>query len=270
MWSLGASESWSRLAERVYPPPAPMDREASREREELVREALAAAGAEEALVEALGAAGASELPREPEELGAFLEGPLIDALVGRVHPVTARAIVDELTVRLERSEGAAEQAATVPPPPLVGDDDTYDDLATGAVHTRSTPAWGLRRTGEGDALVPTVWLLVSSDEALIELARQDAPAATEVIGVSSMAVLKGALGREGAAVCVVLDAGAPSISLDRAIAAITEDGGPARILLWRMDDDARERLSLAVPMVRTWLACEAEVTPREIVQLLGA
>jgi hypothetical protein len=37
-----------------------------------------------------------------------------------------------------------------------------------------------------------------------------------------------------------------------------------------MGDGERRRWIDAVPAVRTWLPCEAEVTPTEIVQLLGA
>lgn len=241
-----------------------------------MREALEEAGAAEALGEALEAAGVLEVPGDRGELDAFVEGPLLDALVGRVHPVTARAIADEVLERVRRagsersSERAPAQAATVPPPPPAGDEDAYEDLASGAVHTRATPAWGIRRYVEGGDPSPPVWLLVSGDEALLDAARRGAPAGTDVVEVSSMAVLKGGLARAGEASCVVLDAGSPSIPLDRAIGALTEDAATARILLWRMEDDARARLLMALPMARTWLACEAEVTPQEIVQLLGA
>lgn len=241
-----------------------------------MREALEDAGAGEALAEALRAAGLREVPEDRDELAAFVGGSLLDALVGRVHPVTARAIADEVLERVRRgrsertSERAPAQAATVPPPPPAGDEDAYEDLASGAIHTRATPAWGIRRYTEGEEPSPALWLLVSGDPALLDAARRGAPAGTDVVEVSSMAVLKGGLARAGEASCVVLDAGSPSIPLDRAIAAVTEDAGAARILLWRMEDDARARLVTALPMARTWLACEAEVTPQEIVQLLGA
>ncbi len=235
----------------------------------LVREALDAAGAGEALEEALSVAGATSLPRQPDALATFLDGPLLDALVGRVHPATARAIVDELKERARRTDGASsspEPAATVPPPPP-GGSDPYEALATGAVHTRATPAWGLRRN---DAGAPPVWLLVTSDAALIDHAKRSAPKDTDVVEVSSMAVLKGGLARSPGASCVVIDAQSPSIAVDRAIAALVDDGSSARVLLWRMDDGARAQLLASVPAARTWLSCEAEVTAPEIVQLLGA
>ncbi len=246
------------------------------EHDRLVREALEEAGLSDALEQALAEAGLSAVPDDAVERARFLETTLLDAMVGRVHPTTARSIVDGIVDGIaaaiettRRSERPPEQAATVPPPPLAGAADTYLDLATGAVHTRPTPTWGLRRDGE--AIVPAVWLLVSSDEALIELAERAAPVGTEVLHVSSMAVLKGALARsDGPASCVVLDAAAPSISFDRAVAAVTEEASAARVLLWRMPEEARANLVRAVPVARTWVAFEAEVTPSEIVQLLGA
>jgi len=239
-----------------------------------VREALEAAHALEALGEALAASGLARLPDDPGALRPFLEGPLLDALIGRVHPVTARAIVDELLARLAReaeersspSERPPEQAATVPPPPPAADE-SYDDLASGVIHTRSTPAWGLRR-GDADAPASACWLIVSTDGELVELARRSAPAGTEVIDVSSLAALRAALARTDVSSCVVLDAAAPSVPLDRAIAALTEE--VSRVLLWRLDEGARERLIDAVPRARSWLALAGAATAAEIVQRLGA
>src|SRR5690606_16816189 len=90
-------------AERVCSPRS-MVGEAARglATEAWVREALEAAHALEALGEALAASGLARLPDDPGALRPFLEGPLLDALIGRVHPVTARAIVDELLARLAR------------------------------------------------------------------------------------------------------------------------------------------------------------------------
>ncbi len=163
------------------------------------------------------------------------------------------------------SERPPEQVATVPPP--AGGDDPYLDLATGAVHTRPTPTWGVPR-GEP---APGVWLIVSTDEALVDLAERAAPHGTDVVRVSSMAVLKGALARgDGPTSCVVLDAEAPSIAFDRAVAAVTEEATATRVVLWRMGNEARANLARAVPVARSWLSLEAEVTPPELVQLLGA
>lgn len=249
---------------------------------QLVRETLEEAGHSEALAEALIAAELSALPEEADALLRFVETMLLDALVGRVHPLTASAVVDSLREQLasereetgsrRRSERMEHSAATVPPPPVEGASDTYLDLATGAVHTRPTPTWGLRRTGgDAEAFVPILWLIVSSDPTLVETVKRSAPRDVEVVEVSSMAVLKGALARgDGPASAIVLDAGSPSIPFDRALAAVVEDAASTRVLLWRMDQGARVKLADAVPLTRTWLACEAEVTPPEIVQLLGA
>ncbi len=246
-----------------------------------VQEVLERAGAGEALDEALASAGLDGLPDAREGLVAFLEGPLLDSLVGRVHPVTARGIVEELVgragyrsesgLRVRPEEPRAELGiATVPPPPMESASDTYDALATGEVHTRATPAWGLRRTGDGDIVLPTVWLLVTSDAQLVELARRGAPADTEVLAIVSMDALESALERsDGVTMCVVLDAEVPSIPIDRAITTVALHAA-ARVLVWRMDDSERRRWIDSVPAVRTWLPCEAEVTPTEIVQLLGA
>jgi len=257
-----------------------MEEEAMPSRDE-VQEVLDRTGAGEALAEALASAGLGTLPESRDALVAFFESALLDALVGRVHPVTARGLVEELVARTSwRSESGMRVrpeelrsevgVATVPPPPMESASDTYDALATGEVHTRATPAWGLRRTGDGEIVLPTVWLLVTSHPPLIDLARRGAPVDTEVIEIVSLAALESALERSnGVTMCVVLDAGAPSLPIDRAIATVALHAA-ARVLLWRMGDGERRRWIDAVPAVRTWLPCEAEVTPTEIVQLLGA
>lgn len=256
-----------------------MEDEAMPSREE-VEEVLARAGAGGALGEALVTAGRRELPELRDALVAFFEGPLLDALVGRVHPVTARGLVEELVgwaswrsksgMRVRPEPRVEMGVATVPPPAMESPADTYDALASGEVHTRATPAWGLRRTGDGEIVLPTLWLLVTNERPLVELARRGAPEDTEVLAPASMDALESALERsDGVTMCVVLDAGAPSLPIDRAIATIALHAA-ARVLLWRMDDRERRRWIESVPPVRTWLPCEAEVTPAEIVQLLGA
>ncbi|HEY8432608.1 MAG TPA: hypothetical protein VIL20_29760 [Sandaracinaceae bacterium] len=235
-----------------------------------VREALEEVRALEALDEALAARGLTRLPSDPGSLARFFDGPLLQSLIGRVHPVTAQAVVDELRERLarevEKAAGPSGQAATVPPPALAADE-SYDDLASGVIHTRATPAWGLRR-GDVEAPASTSWLIVSTDAGLVELARRSAPAGTRVVDVATVAALEAALARAEGSSCVVLDAAAPSVPLDRAIAALTD--GVSRVLLWRLDGEARERLMGGVPNARRWLALDGEVTAAEVVQLLGA
>lgn len=253
-----------------------MEEEAKSE-DAIARDVLDRAGAGEALREALASAQLAALPGALDALVEFLEGPLLDALVGRVHPVTARRLVDEILERAPRRPASGMRvraepvtAPTVPPPAMEGASEAYDALATGEVHTRATPTWGLRRTGDGEIVLPTVWLIVSTEAALLELARRDAPADTKVIAISSLAALESALARsDGASLCVVLDAGAPSVPLGGAVSAIGLHPA-SRVLVWRVDDPQRRRWLDAVPTSRTWLPCEAEVTPAEIVQLLGA
>ena len=243
------------------------------------------AGAIDALGAALTAADLRAVPERPEELASFLEGPLSEALVGCVHPTTAALLVEDLLHRLieaDRSgtrarpsdpppaEIAPEHAApTLPPPPNDEAQGAYEDLASGAVHDRATPAWGIRRNGAASA-EGAVWILVSNDHALLDHAKVAAPPGVDVIAASSMAVLEAALNRvDGPGCSIVVDTADPSVALDRALHALTEHSGSARILLWRMEPSERARLAEAVPYVQTWLPCGAEVTAAELVQLLG-
>jgi hypothetical protein len=246
--------------------------------EELVREVLEPAGAMPALAEAIVVARLSALPEQPDALAHFLEGPLQESLVALLEQERARALIDELSERLTSTVGSGTRIRapaltpdhtidTLPPPAPLQPSDGYEDLATGAVHTRPTPTWGLRRGGEPEK---AVWLIVSNDADLLDRTRRTAPAGTDVVAVSSMAVLKGALARsEMTASRIVFDARDPSIPLDRAIAALTEETPPSRVVLWRMEDAARNRLTDALPMTRTWLAIDADVTAIEIAQLLA-
>jgi hypothetical protein len=247
-----------------------------------VRRRVAEAGADGALTEALAAAGLDEVPEDPHALAVFLDHHLMDALVGHLHPATAGQLVvairDEVLVeqksgsRPRPSPRDSEEMATVPPPASGEAQQAYEDLATGAVHTRATPAWGLRAVPEdGEAPGEALWIVSSDEPGLLETARRAAPSGTDVIVASSMAVLKSALARAAhPASAVVLDAAQPSVPLDRAVAALTEEPGGPRVVLWRMSTAERQRLADALPHTRAWLPCDAEVTPAEIVQLLGA
>lgn len=240
------------------------DDEASRRETEL-KEALSRAGLAEALPIALATAGLSAVPSEPDEFGRFVLEHVQEALFGHIHPATARELVEDLVERVVHAEAVGDETPTVPPPPSAVASDAYGDLASGAIHTPETPVWGIQRPSFGD---DEIWVLVSADEGLIARATADAPAGTEVMCPRDEDALRDALTSTREAV-VVLDAAAPSLALERVIAALTSD--PAtRVLLWRMPDDERARLADAAPHTRTWLACEAEVTPAEILQLLGA
>lgn len=248
---------------------------------ERLRLLLEDAGAADALVEALGNAGIDRVPEATADFVAFLEGPLLDALIGRLHPATAGELVGRIREEVADQMGSGRRirpgrdgqedllVPTVPPPADDQAQRAYEDLATGAIHDRATPAWGMRRVTDDSVPGEALWILVTTDGALVEEAQRAAPGGTEVIVASSMAVLKGALSRaDHPAGAVVVDAERPSMPLDRSLAALMETG-PTRVLLWRMSRAERERLSEAMPHVRSWLPCDAEVTPAEIVQLLG-
>lgn len=237
--------------------------------EQRLRRVLEEAGTSEALQEALEGAGLSALPEQLQALHAFVRGPLGHALVGRVHPNTAGEIVDALLAELPPPQ--TQPITARPPADDAAAQREYEDLISGAIHTRATPAWGLRRGGTDPTAEDALWIIVTRDRSMIEMAMAAAPAGTEVIGVTSMAVLKGALGRgEPPSSAVVLDAQEPSIPLDRTLAVLTENGGGVRVVLWRMPLAERQRLQEAMPHTQSWLPCGDEVTPAEIVQLLGA
>lgn len=234
-----------------------------------VRTTLEQAGALGAFAPALEAAGLDALPDDPFELHEFLSTSMLEALVGIVHPTTAGGIVEELLARAERIVGGRRHSEpTLPPPPSVdraGED--YASLATGVVHTRPTPVWGLRRSGEGQA-PPALWLIVSSDPALLELARAHAPESTDVVAITSAAMLERHL-TEGEPQ-LVLDGASTELRIQEIVAPLASSGERARVLMWRMDGAARSALLGTFPAARTWLALEAEVTAAEVVQLLGA
>src|SRR5512139_3057539 len=95
---------------------------------ERVREVLGRSGAEDALDEALTLAQLSALPEQADALVHFFENALIEALTGRLHPATARGIVDELLAavitragsgtRIRSPELTPPGIPTVPPPPI--------------------------------------------------------------------------------------------------------------------------------------------------------
>lgn len=239
-----------------------------------VRRLVDDAGAGGTVAEALEAAGRDAVPEDPAALGAFLDDHLMPALVGRLHPATAGRLVEAIREALLGSgeSGArrrpSTETATVPPPAEGEAHQAYEDLATGAVHERVTPVWGIPRPGEGGAGGERIWVLISEDPALVAAARRAAPAGVELLVASSMAVLKGALRRaEHPASAVVLDAGAPSIPLERSLDALLE--ASTKVVLWRMPEPDRARLLDASPEAHGWLPCDAEVTPAEIGQLLG-
>jgi len=248
---------------------------------EEVRRLIGGAGAGAALDEALEAAGLEDVPEQPQALSGFLDLHLMDALVGHLHPTTAGRLIvtirEEVLVPLKSGSHPrprprdSEEMATVPPPASDEAHQAYEDLASGAIHTRATPAWGLRRVAEGEAPGEALWIVASNERRLVEMAQHAAPIGTDVIVASSMAVLKGALSRaEHPGSAVILDAEQPSLPLDRSVAALTEHPGGPRVVLWRMPNAERRRLVDAIPHTRAWLPCDAEVTPAEIVQLLGA
>ena len=175
-----------------------------------------------------------------------------------------------------RSNGEAElvltdsMAATVPPPPNSDAAEAYDDLVTGAIHNRVTPAWGIRTVDPDAEPGSTLWVIVSEHPELATLAREHAPAHVDVVHATSIAILSAALRRsQSKASVVVLDAEEPSVKMDRVLGALTADGLDIRVVLWRMTAERRRLLVDAIPHAATWLPCEAEVTPREIMQLLG-
>ncbi len=255
---------------------------------ELLRRVLTEAGASHALFEALRLADLRELPGSREEMFRFLDGPLERALVGILHPASVAhvlATVREKLADIDKSgtrmkseaepppedvESADSLAATSPPPADAQAAEAYDDLVSGAIHSRVTPAWGLRVVDPTSRPGAVVWVIVSNDPELQRTAATAAPKAVDVVAASSMAVLKGALNRaDSNDSAVVLDASNPSIGLDRAIGYLTSDAVEVRVVLWRMATERRLRLIEAIPQAHSWLPCEAEVTPREIIMLLG-
>jgi hypothetical protein len=258
----------------MHKPQAPGDSTADR-----VRALLQRSDAADALEEALARAYLVELPSQPEGLVHFFEHALLDALIGRLHPATARGIVEEL-VQSVAADGSGSRlkapmretpgVATVPPPPLEDGHQAYDDLASGAVHTRPTPVWGIARPGAAEASGNLLWIVVSTDPALTEQMARSTPSGAEFLVADTMADLKAAAERgDHPHSSIVIDAVSPSLPLDQTVAALVEEATSARILLWRMHKEAHDLLLEAVPVARTWLSCEAEVTPIEIVQLLG-
>ncbi|MBX3270685.1 MAG: hypothetical protein KF729_10505 [Sandaracinaceae bacterium] len=257
---------------------------------DLVLAAIDAAGANDVLTEALEVAGLSALPESYAGLLAFVEGPLRRALAGTRGPEVASSIVEPLRERIfvaAQRSGARlgtpaelvrpgeplltdSMSATLPPPAEADAAEAYDDLVTGAVHTRVTPAWGIRVVDPDAEPGTTLWIIVSNDSTLVSEALRTAPSHVDVVHASSVAVLNGALKRSASkASVVVLDAHDPSVKLDRVVASLTTDALGLRVVLWRMSRERRELLIGAVPHAATWLPCAAEVTPKEIMQLLG-
>ncbi len=250
----------------------------------MLREVLAEVGAQDALTEALAFAQLSEPPATREGMFKFVGGPLQEALVGTLHPVTVAHVLDAIRERLADADRSGTRMRSDPeitapesepppgaptmPPPGSGAHGAYADLVSGAVHSRVTPAWGMERVDSDSDSGVMVWAIVSNDQALVRSATSGAPAFVDVVVASSLAVLKGALVRSALGSAVILDAGNPSISMDRAIACLTSDAMGVRVILWRMPAERRALLIEAIPHTRTWLPCEAEVTPAEILQLL--
>jgi hypothetical protein len=247
--------------------------------EDAVIQVLERFGVADALDLALRQAGTARVPATRDESIHFFESTLLDVLTGQVHPSTARTIIDEILEHIASPPGSGthlkgvgreHQVATVPPPPMESGHNPYDDLASGAVHTRATPTWGLRRVfGKTEGAI--VWIVVSQESELRERIKANAPIGTEFVAVETLGELKAALERgDHPASSVVIDAARPSLPLDQLIAVLIEDALGHRVVLWRMDSTAYQRLLDAVPVARTWLTCEAEVTPIEITQLIGA
>lgn len=247
----------------------------------ILLEEVRTAGAADALEQALGATGLDAPPAEVSDLLAFVTGPLDEALVGHVHPATASHLIETVRERVARVDqshmrvraGAApseNEAITQPPPPdPAASEQSYQDLATGAIHERATPAWGIRAPVGPGAEWEGVWAIVSNERAMVETAQLKAPSSIDVVPASSMAVLKGALSRGGDRSAVVVDAKAPSIPVDRTIRALTSTDHSARVVLWRMTREERGQLHEREPSTRSWLPCDHEVTPEEILRLLG-
>lgn len=250
----------------------------------MLRAVLEEAGASGTLARALAFAGLERLPETRELMFKFVDGPLVEALVGLVHPTTAAHVVATIRERLADIDRSGTRvrsdsgeiprelvgAPTMPPPGDSVAAHEYSDLITGAVHSRITPSWGMRAADPNSPVCEAVWVIISHDADLVRSATLGAPAAVDVVVASSMAVLKGALGRAGhVGSAVVIDAREPSISMDRAIAVLTTDALNVRVILWRMSTERRVRLLDAIPHAHTWLPCDEEVTPVEILQLLG-
>ena len=248
--------------------------------EAVLRAVLQEAGAGGTLARALAFAGLDRLPETRELLFKFVDGPLEEALVGLLHPTTAAHLlatireqlagIDRSGTRVRSDSGESVGAPTMPPPADSVAAHEYSDLVTGAVHSRITPSWGTR-VADGTAQIgEKVWVIVSNDPDLARNAMASAPVEVDVVVASSLAVLKGALARAGGTgSAVVVDAREPPISMDRTIAALTADALNVRVILWRMPTEGRARLLEAIPHARTWLPCDDEVTPAEILQLLG-
>lgn len=239
-------------------------------------EALTEARAFDALGEALRVAGISQPPGAPAEMLGFMEGPLrsvldeiregeeVEQLIGRIR--------DDLAglTRMHSDLPPQHMAPTVPPPAIAPGGGAYSDLVSGAVHDRVTPTWGLRRVEPGAAPATMVWAIVSNHGPLVQGAMVGAPAGVDVVPASSLAILAGAIARapEGR-LTVVIDALEPSVPVDRVIDRLGPEVVGLRVIVWRMTRDARARLLEAAPHAHGWLPCTDEVTPPEIVQLLG-
>lgn len=222
---------------------------------------------------ALSAAGLREPPEALDELLTFLRGPVFAALSRTAHAPRAQALIDDAVYDVEAHyvlllEAGPDEVITRPPPPAdPAAHESYEDLATGAVHTRATPAWGTRAARGPDA-PDTVWLIVSQDGELLRTAQKNAPPSVDVVHASSVAVLNGAVGRSKGNGAVILDAGHPSLPLERVAAALAAAPTSTRVVVWRMSLADREALAERDERTRAWLPCDAEVTPQEIVQLL--
>lgn len=251
---------------------------------EILHEALEEAGASAVLGDALHVAGLDEPPGTREEMVRFLDGPLQRALIGTLHPATATHVIETLRERLAAVDqsgtrirqpdpaevSASDTMATLPPPADASAAEAYDDLVTGAVHTRITPAWGVRAVDPDAEPGETIWVIVSNHPELPGLAQEKAPPHVDVVHATSLAIFSAALRRgHSKASVVVLDAEDPSVKLDRVLTTLTSDEPDIRVVLWRMSGERQRLLVEAIPHASTWLPCDAEVTPREILQLIG-
>lgn len=266
-----------------------------------LRAALEQAGALPALALALENRGLDAIPSDPTERHSFLTEELLDALMGTIHPASAEALVESLLaaehdsdegappdpevegsetrpedrlsldlddlaeppVRAEVSEDSGNEIITVPPSASEELEGAYDDLVSGAIHLRETPAWGLLRP----ELAGGTWLIVSVDETLVDMARASAPELTEVLVITSEAELAEGLARPGDHT-LVLDGSRPSLSV-REVMEHLDSAELSRGFAWRVDADEWARWERVAPDTLHWTTLDAELGVADVVLALG-
>ncbi|MFK7986736.1 MAG: hypothetical protein AB8I08_11985 [Sandaracinaceae bacterium] len=230
--------------------------------------ALEEAGAPDALALALQKRGLATVPDTPSERHAFLTEELLDALMGTIHPASAETLVESLLAlasRVEDEEATSgeNEVITVPPSASEELEGAYDDLVSGAVHLRKTPPWGLRRPD----LAGDMWLLVSTDETLLDMARAAAPELTVVRLIGSEDELATALASEGVHT-LVLDGDSPSVPI-REVMEHLDSAELARGFVWRMNPEDWARWTRIAAFAAGWTPLAAELSVAEVVLALG-